>query len=218
MKRLLLCYCIVAFTFSCTESDTSENQINPPDVNFYALTVGNSWVYKNYKYNQATEVYDDTGVIDSISIVGTQNFLGVSYFKFRRLTTGNEEEIIFDNPNGESFEFLREFEGDLINEEGDVKFTNNNFEERWLDDYNNGESVIGIYETLVEGNTTINVEAGEFSCINSERYARSPEGDQYPGLDRFFYSKGFGLIYDTISFVSNSTPSIIRRLDSYEIQ
>lgn len=214
MKRLLLCYCIVVFTFSCTESDTSENQINPPEVNFYALTVGNSWVYKNYKYNQSTEVYDDCGVVDSISIVGTQELFGVSYFKFRRLTTGNEAGITFCNENGEHFEYFREFEGNLINSEGDVKFTNNNYEERLL----HGSEWFSLHEILIDGDSIIEVEAGEFSCINSERYARSPEGDQYPGLDRFFYSSGFGLIYDTSSTLSNSTPSIIRRLDSYEIQ
>lgn len=214
MRHLFLCLCVIAITFSCSESDNSDNQINQFDDNFYALTVGNSWVYKNYRYNQNTEVYEDTGVIDSISIVGTHDFLGTSYFKFRRLTTGNEDQITFCNENGEHFEFLRELDGDLIDEMGIIKFTNNNYEDRLLREFDWGN----IYETLIEGNSTIDVEAGEFSCINSERYANNLDDDQYPGLDRFYYAKGFGLIYDTSSHVSNSTPTIIRRLDSYEIQ
>jgi hypothetical protein len=214
MKRLLLCYCIIAFTFSCTESDNSDNQINPPDANFFALTVGNSWVYKNYKYNSVSDTYDDTGVIDSISIVDIQDFSGESYYKFRRLTTGNEEGITFCNPNGEHFEFLREFEGNLINEDGSIKFTNSNNEERLLQENEWGN----IYEVLIEGNSIISVEAGEFDCINSERYAKNSDGEQLLGLDRFYYASGIGLIYDTSSFVSNSIPSIIRRLDSYEVQ
>jgi hypothetical protein len=214
MKRLLLCFCIIAFTFSCTESDNSENQISQPDVNFFALTVGNSWVYKNHKYNPVTEMYDDTGVIDSLSIVGIQDFSGESYYKFRRLTTGNEEGITFCNSNGEHFEFLREFEGSLINEEGFIKFTNSNNEERLLQENGWGN----IYEILVEGNTIISVEAGEFDCINSEQYAKNSDGEQLPGLDRFYYASDIGLISDTSSFVSNSIPIIIRRLDSYEVQ
>jgi len=214
MKHLLLCFCIIALTFSCTESDNSDNQINPSDANFFALTVGNSWVYKNYRYNPVTETYDDTGVIDSISIVDIQDFSGESYYKFRRLTTGNEEGITFCNPNGEYFEFLREFEGNLINEEGSIKFTNSNNEERLLQENQWGN----IYEVLIEGNSVISVEAGEFDCINSERYAKNSDGEQLPGLDRFYYANGIGLIYDTSSFVSNSIPSIIRRLDSYEVQ
>jgi hypothetical protein len=214
MKRLLLCFGIIAFAFSCTESDNSENQINPPDANFFALTIGNSWVYKNYRYNPTMETYDDTEVIDSISIVGLQDFSGESYFKFRRLTTGNEREITFCNPNGEHFEFLREFEGYLINEEGSIKFTNNNYEERLLQENQWGK----IYEILVEDKTTLTVEAGEFDCVNSQRYARNPNDEQLPGLDRFYYSSGFGLVYDTSSFVSSNTPTILRRLDSYQIQ
>ena len=214
MKRLLFCFCIIAFTFSCTESDNSDNQINPPDANFFALAVGNSWVYKNYKYDSVTETYDDTGVIDSLSIVDIQDFSGESYYKFRRLTTGNEEGITFCNPNGEHFEFLREFEGNLINEVGSIKFTNSNNEERILQENQWGN----IYEVLIEGNSIISVEAGEFDCINSERYGKNSDGEQLPGLDRFYYASGIGLIYDTSSFVSNSIPSIIRRLDSYEVQ
>lgn len=214
MKRLLLCFCILAFTFSCTESDISENQISQPEVNFFALTVGNSWVYKNYKYNPVTEMYDDTGVIDSISIVGMEDFSGESFYKFRRLTTWNEERFTFCNPNGEHFEFFREFEGNLINEEGAIKFTNSNYEERLVQE-NEWEN---IYEILVEGNTIKSVEAGEFDCINSERYAKNSDGEQLPGLDRFYYASDIGLIYGTASFVSNSIPSIIRRLDSYEVQ
>jgi len=214
MKHLLLCLCIVTLTFSCTESDDSGNQIDDPEANFYALTVGNSWVYKNYKYSLVTDAYEDTGVVDSVSIVGVEDLSGESYFKFRRLTTGNEEGITFCNPNGEYFEFLREDEGDLIDEEGIIKFTNNNYEERLLQENSWGN----IYEALVEGTTTINVEAGEFDSLSSERYAKNSEGEQLDGLDRFYYANGFGLIYDTSSTVSNSTPSIIRRLDAYEVQ
>ena len=214
MKRLLLCLCIVAYTFSCSQSDDSDNQINSPGANFYALTIGNSWVYKNYRYNPTTETYYDTGVIDSISIVGIQEFSGESYFKFRRLTTGNENGITFCNPNGEHFEFLREFEGNLVNEEASIKFTNNNYEERLLSENQWGN----IYETLVEENTILTVEAGEFDCVNSQRYVKTPEYGQFPGLDRFYYSNGIGLIYDTSSFVSSEIPYIIRRLDAYQIQ
>ncbi len=60
--------------------------------------------------------------------------------------------------------------------------------------------------------------AGEFDCVNSQRYARNLEDEELPGLDRFYYSNGFGLLYDTSSFISVNTPIIIRRLDSYQIQ
>ena len=202
------CYCII---FSCTnDSSTPET----PESNFYALTVGNSWVYKNYKYNTDTEAYEDTGVIDSVSIVTTETFNDNVYFKFRRLTTGNEAQITFCNPNGEHFELLRDSLGSLVNHHGIVKFTNNNYSERLLSDEGWGN----IYEKLIEGSTELSVESGIFTSINSERYAVLSNGEQTPAIDKFYYSDGFGLIYDTSSFVSSETPSVIRRLDSYDIQ
>lgn len=210
MKRIILILFITTLFFSCSSNDEPETL----QENFYALTVGNSWVYKNYKYNPTTEKYDYTGVIDSISIISTEDIFDITYFKFRRFTTGNEDNITLCNANGEHFEYLREFEGNLIRDDGAVKFTNSNFEERELMDA--GSFII--YEKLIEGTQEIITEAGIFECINSERYARNEQGEQYPGLDRFYYSDGVGLIYDTSSFVSQDIPSIIRRLDSYDIQ
>lgn len=214
MKRIYLLLCISALFFSCSTESNSENQV-PEEENFYALTVGNSWEYKNYKYNPNTQLYSDTGVVDSVSIVGTEEIFGNTYFKFRRWTTGNEEQITFCNPNGEHFEYLREFEGNLVRSDGRVKFTNSDYSVRLLSEDNWGN----IVEQLIEGETTLDVEAGSFNCINSERYAiLQPSQEQSPGLDRFYYADGFGLIYDTSSWVSNEIPSIIRRLDSYNIQ
>lgn len=146
--------------------------------------------------------------------MGTEEVSGNTYFKFRTLTTGNEEGIIFCNVNGEKFELLRETDGNLVSDNGTVVFTNNNFEERLLQENDWGN----IYEILIEGERNISVEAGEFTSINSEKYAKAPEGEQLPGKDKTYYSDGFGLISKTFSLVSNETPVVIRRLSSYEIQ
>ena len=91
---------------------------------------------------------------------------------------------------------------------GKVKFTNNNFDERLFNQF----SIITIYEKLTEDNTLINVEAGDFMCINSERYGIDQNGDLFPARDRIYYSDGYGLIYDTYSFLSHSHPFIIRTI------
>lgn len=218
MKSLVF-YVSLLFVFvACSESNSEdlEHQVvnleNPN--NFYALTVGNSWVYKNYKYNNSTQDYDETTVIDSVSIVGTELISGDKYFKFRRFTTGNDNNITFCNQNGEYFEYLRENDGNLVNDAGKVKFSNSDFSQRLILDADWGT----IYENLISGTSQLNVEAGTFTCINSERYAITENGDQLAGLDKFYYSDGFGLIYDTQSFVVSAHPYIIRRLDSYDIQ
>ncbi|WP_299890235.1 hypothetical protein [uncultured Lacinutrix sp.] len=213
MKRIIFSLCIIAFAFSCSTDSTTQTQ-QPPESNFYALTVGNSWVYKNYRYNPDTEEYDDTGVVDSISIVGTEDLFGVTYFKFRRLTTGNEEGITFCNANGEHFEYLREYQGALIRDDGTVKYVNNDFSEREL--VNAGWGII--YEALQEGTQNVTVESGVFECLDAQRYARDSDNNTLPAIDHHMYSDGIGLVYDTSSFVSSSTHSIERRLDSYNVQ
>ena len=213
MKRILFSVFFFALLFSCSSNDENPIQ-SQPESNFYALTVGNSWVYKNYRYDTTSEIYNDTGVIDSVSIVSTETVGGNLYYKFRRLTTGNENNITFCNPNGEHFELLRDSLGNLVNERGVVKFTNSDFSERLLQENSWGN----IYETLTPDETVIDVEAGNFTCVNSERFSRNTNNEQLPGLDRFYYADGFGLIHDTSSFVSSGIPSIKRRLHSYEIQ
>lgn len=214
MKHFLACIYIIVFIFSCDNEPVFENVDSEPQVNFYALEVGNFWVYKSKRYDVLEEQYFDNGVIDSVSIVGAEVIEGNTYYKFKTKTTGNDTESIFNNPNGIMYEYLRESEGNLIDEEGIIKFTNNNFEERLVGERDWGN----IYETLVNGVTTISVEAGEFDCIYSERYGITTDGEELSGLDRFYYSDGIGLVYDTISFINSSTPSVIRSLDSYNVQ
>ncbi|MGB1313190.1 MAG: hypothetical protein ACPG54_06045, partial [Bizionia paragorgiae] len=76
--------------------------------------------------------------------MGTKTVSGHTFYKFRRLTTENEKQITFCNPNGEHFELLRENSGNLVNEDGVIQFTNNDFQERLIVDNPWGT----IYETL----------------------------------------------------------------------
>ena len=212
MKRNLFFLALASLIFSCT-SDDAQNQ-QDDEANFYALEVGNWWVYKNYKYNVNTEFYEDTGVVDSVSIVGTEMLGGNTYYEFRTKTTGNEDGITYCNPNGEHFELLRDSLGYLIWETGQIKFTNNDYEQREL----NAQVWGTIYEKLMQDQETLSVESGTFDCIYSERFAIDINGNLLPGKDHFYYSDGIGLIYDTTSFISNPTHVVERRLDAYFVQ
>lgn len=213
MKRLFFCFYVITLFFSCNTLEETESLNSLSNNNFFGLDVGNSWVYKNYKYNPNTGSYIDTGVIDSVKIIDKKIISGISYFEFKTKTSGNESGITFCNPNGIQLEYLRESDGSLISNDGHIKFTYNNFNERLLKVHQWGT----VYETLVEGSSILNVEAGEFKCINSERYSKNLDNHILPGLDRFYYAKGVGLIYDTSSFATSSNPTIIRRLYSYKI-
>lgn len=214
MKLIILCFCFSLIMMSCTESAEIENENNQPDDNFYALSVGNSWVYKNYRLDFNTDTYKYTGGVDSISIIDKKNIDGITYYEFRRLTTGIEDGSFSCYSNGEYFKLLRENDGALVDDEGNVIFTNDNFQERLL--YENSWG--NVYERLVEGDTIMNVEAGEFKCIYSERYAIDTEGQRLEGTNHYYYSEGIGLVYETCSTVSDEKPRMIKRLDAYDIQ
>lgn len=210
MKRIIYVCFIALLALSCTTSDNTQE----PESNFYALTIGNEWVYKNYKYNLNTQEYDYTGVVDSISIIGTEVINDNTYYRFRRLTSGNEEGITFCNPNGEHFELLRDSLGYLVRVDGSVKYANNDFTARAL----NAQDWGTIYDQLIALDHDITVEAGTFTSSYSQRFAVLNNNEQSAGLDHVYYADGYGLIYDTSSFVSNDIPSIVRRLDAYNFQ
>ncbi|WP_299519362.1 hypothetical protein [Winogradskyella sp.] len=213
MKRTVYLCFLALVAFSCSTSDHNQDHQDPSS-NFYALTVGNQWVYKNYQYNATTQTYEDTGVIDSVSIVSTEVLNNKTYYKFRRWTTGNEAGIAFCNPNGEHFELLRDSLGYLVKDNGRIKYTNNHFTARVLTTSDWGT----VYDQLIALDNEITVEAGSFISTYSQRYAILNNGSQSPGLDHIYYADGYGLIYNTSSFVSEDIPSIVRRLDSYLVE
>jgi hypothetical protein len=218
MKRIILSICATALFFSCSNDDDNSGcneGTTQAEANFYALKLGNSWTYKNYTYNNNTQEYEYSGVIDSVKITGTEIINDNTYFEFTRRTSGNNSNNVLLNPNGTSTELLRDSLGYLIWETGKVKFANNDFSERTLNEQAWGT----IFETLQTGSNDFVVEAGIFPCINSERYAKSnPDGTLLPGLDKIYYSDGIGLVFETVSFVSSNIPVVERRLDAYSVE
>jgi len=214
MKRIFLLLCICTFFFNCSTESNSDDQELQED-NFYALTVGNSWVYKKYRYNSTNETYDNSGIIDSVSIVGTELISGQNYFKFRTKTTGETNNNIFPGENGESFEFLRDSTGYLIDDSGTIKFTNNDFSELLVREENWGT----VFHQLNTDSIVKEVEAGNFECLEMERWAIiTSTGLTSPGRQNTLYSDGIGLIFKTISFVVEPIPPGEIRLDSFNVQ
>ncbi|GGG41941.1 hypothetical protein [Bizionia arctica] len=219
MKRICLSICFITFLLSCNSDDDSQNQDQnqqeEESPGFYALEVGNSWTYKSFQYNLTEDAYYETDIQDAVSITGKEEISGNTYFVFRTETTGNNDpENPVSNPNGIKFEYLRELEGDLVNETNDIVFTSTDYTEQIV--YETSWGIV--YDKLATDLATVEVPAGTFQSYDKERYAKSPEGDLFPALDHIYYSEGIGLISDSMSFVSQDKPFIVRRLSSYLVQ
>src|SRR5690606_23378093 len=112
--------------------------------------------------------------------------------------------ITFCNPNGEHFEYLREYDGYLIRDNGTIKFVNNFYQPLLV----TSDSNFSYYYRLNDGMSNVQVEAGEFECADMVYYVTNADDIQLPGSNNYLYADGIGLKYDTTSFVSQDIHTI----------
>ncbi|MEQ3665567.1 MULTISPECIES: hypothetical protein [unclassified Olleya] len=213
MKRLLLCTCFFTLIFSCSTSD--DVQENNLELNFYGLTVGNSYTYKFYKYNSDTEDYDETLIVQNVIIEDTEEVSGQQYFKIKTTTSGVDGFNLFYLQNGEEIDYLREVDGTLINDNNDVLFVNNEFSEHLV---NSDNTSLNLYRKTIEEPVIINSNTGSFNCIEMQNYIVTEDGTTLDGVSKIHYSEGVGLVQQTCVYTSSSTPVMIKKLNSYNIQ
>lgn len=213
MKRVMLLVLPALFLCSCS-SDDAETSL--PEENFYALTVGNSWVYEHFRREHImSDIFLDTGVIDSVEIIATELIEDETFFKFRIRTSGNEDNIAFCAPNGERFEYYRDSLGYLIDNYGYVVASREDTQEFR---YRERTHDTALFTALNEGEEEITTTAGSFSAIRMNLYLRNfVSGITYPGLDRYYFSNGIGKVFNTVSFASEDTHRMERRLKSYSV-
>ena len=181
MKKLLYIFSIITILSSCNSDDDT-----PQQSNFYALTVGNSWVYKYYNYNSDTNNYDDISITKTVSILGTEEINGDTYFKFKQTTIHSDDESL----NSENFYFLRDYEGNLIDETNRLLFTNSNNDEILLKNFGGDKE----YFKLQDNEEEITTDVGVFNCKFGKKY-RINSGESLPYLTtNIYYKDGVGLI------------------------
>ena len=213
MKRLLLCTYFFTLIFSCSTSD--DVQENNLELNFYGLTVGNSYTYKFYKYNSDTEDYDETLIVQNVIIEDTEEVSGQQYFKIKTTTSGVDGFNLFYLQNGEEIDYLREVDGTLINDNNDVLFVNNEFSEHLV---NSDNTSLNLYRKTIEEPVIINSNTGSFNCIEMQNYIVTEDGTTLDGVSKIHYSEGVGLVQQTCVYASSSTPVMIKKINSYNIQ
>lgn len=213
MKNYFLLACLVLSFISCS---TDDNTVSEPEENFYALRVGNSWVYEHHRReNIQSTIFNDTGVIDSVKIVGTEIINDNEFYKYRIRTSGNENNIAFCSPNGERFEYVRDSIGYLIDQYGKVKFSREDNQEFLLRE----DSFLNLYTARGENNEMVSTAAGNFDSEYMKIYAKQPQTlELFPALDKYYFADGVGKIFNTVSFSSEDIHRMERRLISYDVQ
>ncbi|PHR15047.1 MAG: hypothetical protein COA40_02560 [Aequorivita sp.] len=201
---------------SCNKDDgTPQEEQELSEPNFYALTVGNSWRYEYFQRIDRTDEFESLGAFDDVSITGTSEINGNTFYTFETTTSGNDGTSAIVPDNGTVVTKLRDSSGYLIDENHLKYFSNSNINQEYL--IRDATSEAKIYGVLTDIDANLTVLAGSFVCSVNELYAKFLDGSVSPGRDFYFYSEEIGQIKTTTSWVSDSLTKVEKRLVSYNI-
>lgn len=203
---------VTGLLLSCNSSD---DESTTQESNFYGLTVGNTWTYRYYQKNDNTGQFEDKGIVDHVEITGTETINNEIYYVYTITTTGNDTNSALYPSNGVMTQYLREENGALVDEQGDIIYVNNDYNEIAIGAIT--ESIIE-YMQLQEGTVNITTEAGTFNTLEAKHFARGEDGTVFPGESHYYYSRGVGLISYKISWVTQPDHFIEKRLDAYSVE
>lgn len=203
---------VLSFIYSC---NSEESDLLQQTSNFYALTVGNSWEYKYYLRDNATNNFLPTPVTETVDITEMIIINNETYYNFKHVVTGNDGNYSSLPTNGEINYKLRDSIGFLINDMGQIKYNNSNNNEYFVDQINDAFSY---YLKLSDTDNNIVTNAGSFMCYDNHYYLKDINGNLSNSLDHIYRKNGKGEILSTISFASQNEPFAEKRLESYSIQ
>ena len=202
---LLLAFSILLF-MACSNDDEG-TQVPEEETNYFALTVGNSWTYKLYRFNNSVMEYEAQDLMITNSIVGTETINGETYFRYEATSQGADEcQICLDDLGNKS---VRDSLGYLVDGTGVKRFTVAN-ETPYLLFTSDVGSVFGEYNPA---ETTVETPDGTVSNLDKNTYyLEMDDGTTAAGKDANYYRDGEGLIVKEISTVSSPNPLYILTL------
>ena len=202
----------LSFLYSC---NSEESDLVQQTSNFYALTVGNSWEYKYYLRDNATNNFLPTQVTETVEITETIVLNNKTYYNFKHVINGNDGNYSSLSTNGERNYLLRDSLGFLINDMGQIKYNNSNNNEYFVDQITDQ---LSYYLKLSNTDNNIVTNAGSFVCYDNQYYLKDINGNLSNSLDHIYRENGKGEILSTMSFSSQNEPFAEKRLESYSIQ
>ena len=211
MFRLFFCFSLSFLFFtSCKKDDASTQNIE--EENFYALTVGNTWEYEVSKYNSISEEYELLDMLLNVEITESQVVNNNTYFRFQTTSTGTDTCQPCIDCLGNN-ELKRDSLGYLINDTGKYLFSSENLEDYLVNSAQWGS----VYGVLKEEPEFISTPAGNFETFQNDRYALFPDGELADSRDVINYAPENGLVYTTLSGVTNPIPLYKISLKSFSI-
>ncbi|MDC8005604.1 hypothetical protein POV27_16210 [Aureisphaera galaxeae] len=212
MYRLaLLALTALFLVVSCNSDDSNSNPPENEPANFYALKIGNSWEYEVATYSFVEEEYQIQDLTVTNTIIGDSIINGETYFVFKTTSEGTYECSPCENCFRD--EIVRDSLGYLINDHGDILFSNTPTEDYLISPTSWG----GIYGKYVGENVEISTPAGDFETTKNEIYGVFSSGETTPSRDSHLIAENIGRIRRTVSLISNEIPLYRMTLKSYSL-
>ncbi|MEM7085603.1 MAG: hypothetical protein AAF489_05445 [Bacteroidota bacterium] len=216
MYRLICSFLIFTFLMvSCNKDDggnTSQQQ--EVDAGFFALQVGNVWVYSYFRVDMDTGELIDLGGTETVEITDEEVVNGETIFTMKITTIDENNTCSICNDNPLETKRVKDSLGYLVEVDGPIIFSSTNTDDFLVSSQEFGD----IYRVLKPNEVLITVPAGQFVSKDNERYAIDPEGNRYEGQDNLYYAEGIGEIRQTISSVSILKIIFEKQLISYTVQ
>ena len=211
MRKLFLLVLAISLFAACNKDKTNPQE----ESNYFPMQIGNYWVYQHYNIDSLGNETDmnktDSVIIKRDTIINNKQYFVLEGTNYPY--NGNRWEIL---------DYLRDSSGYLVNINGVIKCSNNNFSDTLLSktEIIGEDTLFVLTYQMEESLNPIIVPAGEFEAINFKGTVVMPK-DQ-PGIQntRFmnnYYADGIGKIIDTYFFLSSSFINE-KRLVRYNIE
>jgi len=210
MRKLFLLVLAISLFAACNKDKTNPQE----ESNYFPMQIGNYWVYQHYNIDSLGNETDmnktDSVIIKRDTIINNKQYFVLEGTNYPY--NGNRWEIL---------DYLRDSSGYLVNFNGIIKCSENNFTDTLV----SKTEVIGedtlyflTYQMEAPDNYII-VPAGEFEVLNFKGTVVMPKnhpGIKNPRYMNNYYADGVGKIIETYFFLSSPFISE-KRLVRYNI-
>ncbi len=212
MRKFIALIMAVTFMSSCKKEDDIKTKIG-----YLPLSIGNYWVYQEFMIdssgNEIANSKLDSVIIKRDTIINDKTYFVFegTYYPF----TARDNWGIVD--------ILRDSSGYIVNQNGKVLFTRDNFTDtiayHAVTDMENGDTLVLMTYQMDKTNKIITVPAGSFDVLNyrgTVTTSMNTPGIKYPRYLNIYYADGVGKILYTYFYIQS--PNIYeKRLVRYYV-
>lgn len=193
--RKLFCLGLVVTLFASCAKDDPTTSVAPVDkANYFPLQIGNYWIYEHFEIdssgNETKRNSTDSVVISGDTVIG-----GNQYYIM--------EDYAINGGMWESTDYLRDSSGYIVNREGKIIFSADNFTDTLASiiHIEGGDTLFVVNYQMEKLTSQVVVPAGTFEVLNFK--GTIIEYYQYPGIKNPRYSNNY--FADNVGKISETT-------------